>query len=118
MGHLSGAVLVAALAASLVGCGGASEVPSAEPTPDEPKVDSLTEASCRHFRNVMDDVDVLSPDELRKKLKEVHDKGRYAEAAGVPEASRGMLAAATQDDGEAFLTAVGEMYSACDAAGV
>lgn len=104
----------------LAGCGGTETVATSGPGKPsaEPKVDSLTEASCRHFRNVMGDIDVLTAEELRKKLKEVHDKGQYAEATGVPEASRSMLSAATSDDGEAFLEAIGEMSQACKTAGV
>jgi Spy/CpxP family protein refolding chaperone len=101
----------------LTGCATeASTDTSSAKAADGPKVDVLTEASCRHFRNVMGDIDVLTTDELRKKLKEVHEKGQYAEQSGIPEASRAMLAAATQDNGEALLQAAGDMDKACSAA--
>lgn len=124
MRRLSGLALLLVL---LTGCAAADTEAStpaapttatAEPAPDEPKPDVLTEASCRHFRNVIGDIDVLTTVELREKLKEVDDKARYSEDPGIPEGSRAMLAAVTADDGEALLAAVGEFSGACEQAGV
>jgi hypothetical protein len=98
----------------LPACGGQeSEV---EPAAQE--ADASAFVACRHFRNVMGDVDILSPEELRVKVQEIHDKARVSEEPGVAESARGMLAAATADDGEAFMMSVGQMSDACREAGL
>lgn len=88
---------------------------------DEPKaaesakveVDVLTERACGDFQRTLADSDVLTDEELRERVKTIHDRGRYAEQAGVPEASRALLAAITADDVDAFVAAAEEMSAAC-----
>jgi hypothetical protein len=80
--------------------------------------DPSAQLACRHFRNVIGDATVLTDDELRGKIKEVHDTGRVSEEPGVAEHSRAMLEAATAGDGEAFMVAAGDMSESCADAGL
>jgi hypothetical protein len=82
------------------------------------EADASAKLACRHFRNVMGDLEILSTPELRTKVQEIHDNARVSEEPGVAPAAREMLAAATADDGERFLQAVGEMHGACADAGL
>lgn len=96
----------------LSGCG--------EPTPQD-KAETARRSSslaCNHFRNIMNDLgnETLTPTEAREKLKEVDDNASIA-TPEVQTAATAMLRAATQDDGPGFLSAVGEMDQACEAAG-
>jgi hypothetical protein len=121
--------LLTAAALILVGCGSdadqagsdsvtpasSSVAPSTEAAPE---ADASAQLACRHFRNVMGDLEILSGAELREKVQEVHDTARVSEEPGVAPAAREMLAAATADDGDRFLTAVGDMHEACLGAGL
>lgn len=82
--------------------------------------DASSELACRHFRNVAADASagILNDAELRGKLAEVHDDGKYAEAAGIARASRDMLASITAGDMDDFNDAVNRMDRACDRAGL
>ena len=94
----------------LVACG--------EPVTEEESAIRGSRLACDHFRNVMRDVSdgILTPEELRGKLQEVDDNA----SIGTPEvqtAATDMLRAATQDEGDAFVTSVASMDSACESAG-
>jgi len=97
---------------ALVGCG--------EPTPEDESetAQRSSRLSCNHFRNVMRDIGngVLTPGEVREKLKEVESDALIA-TPEVQVAATDMLRASTQDDGEAFLGAAQQMSEACAAAG-
>lgn len=74
--------------------------------------------ACDHFRNVASDAagGLLTPSELRSKLKQVYDNSAIATPA-VEGAARQMLAAATAADYDTLSTAVTAMGSACTMAG-
>jgi hypothetical protein len=105
--RLSAVLIVGSLA--LAGCG--SSTPAA-PTKADARL------ACDHYRNVLGDVSqgILTPSEIRSKMKQVNDDAIIA-PADVQSAATGLLAAATQDDGTAFLGAIGTMSKACAAAG-
>ncbi len=71
-----------------------------------------------HYRNIMTDIGkgVLTPAEIRGKIKQVSDDAVIAPAA-VQAAATQMLAATTADNGDAFLQASASMDRACSAAG-
>jgi hypothetical protein len=81
--------------------------------------DASSRLACSHFFNVASDASagVLTDAELREKLKEVNNDAKVSDVAGVRNAARAMLAAATSGDGDAFTTAVTAMGNACRAAG-
>ena len=95
-----------------------AEKMAADPARAGAEADTSAARACRHFYNIMGEIDVLSVPELREKLKEVNDDARYSETQGIPEGTRAMLAAITADDGEALLRSTGEFYAACNAGGV
>jgi hypothetical protein len=119
------ALILLTAVAALTACGdgeddatSTEESEAATTTAAEPEPDASAKLACRHFRNVMGDLEILSTPELRTKVQEIHDNARVSEEPGVAPAAREMLAAATADDGERFLQAVGEMHGACADAGL
>lgn len=86
----------------LLGACSGSESPSAE-------------TACVHFHNVAGDVEILSDEELRLKLKEVHDTASNGDDSQVEAAAREMLATFTSGGWALeFNQAVREMSDACD----
>lgn len=83
-----------------------------EPTPSR----NQSALACDHFRNVLDDVGVLSVAELREKLKEVHGNASIATPA-VRSAARDLLAAATTGTSSEVQQAARDMSAACRATG-
>lgn len=79
-----------------------------------PRGNASDTLACRHFRNIMGDIGagILTTAEVRTKFQEVHQDARLGTPA-VAAAAQAALAAATQDDGEAFLAAVSELHRAC-----
>lgn len=96
------------LAAALVGCGGGGS--DADESSDAP-----AEMACMHFRNVAGDAasGLLTDDELRSKLQEVHDDARLADTAEIREQSEAMLAAVTQRDSQRASEAIEAFSAAC-----
>jgi hypothetical protein len=107
----------------LAGCGGGDQgvesATTAEPTtkaskePERPKADASATFACRHFRNVISDADVLTDAELREKIKEVEKDANVSQNDGIPEHGRGMLAAITANDVEAFGAEAAAFAQAC-----
>lgn len=89
--------------------------PETETEPTEPSPDAGAVLACQHFLNVRSDIlaGILSTDEIREKLQEVHSNARISDEPGLEAAATAMLAAATRDDGEAFLEPFGEMGRLC-----
>lgn len=83
-----------------------------EPTPSR----NQSALACDHFRNILDDVGVLSAAELREKLKEVHGNASIA-APAVSSAARDLLAAATTGTSSEIQQAALDMSAACRATG-
>ena len=110
-----------AIMVALAGCGATSTTPEAA-APSEAvaaaPADTQASLACDHFRNIVGDIDqgILTPQEVRAKMIEVHDNSSIA-PRDVQDAATKLLAAATQDDGPGFLVAVGAMSKACAAAG-
>jgi hypothetical protein len=73
--------------------------------------------ACDHFRNVLADADVLTPQELRVKLQEVEGNANIATPA-VQRSARDLLVAATAGSTQGVTQAGGELLAACRAAGV
>jgi hypothetical protein len=73
--------------------------------------------ACDHFRNVLGDADVLTPQELRVKLQEVEGNANIATPA-VQRSARALLVAATAGNTEGVTQAAGDLSAACRAAGV
>ena len=99
-----------ALGLTLAACGGQAGTGGVEV--------EATRQACARFRSLAGDVagGVLTPTEIRSRLKDIDDVAPVA-TPGVRVASRGMLAAVTQDDQAALDAAVRSMGQACDAAG-
>jgi hypothetical protein len=120
------AMLTLSVVAALAACGseetgddaGADEPAPASTSVAEPEADASAQLACRHFRNVMGDLEILSTPELREKIGEVHENANVSQEPGVAPAAREMLAAATADDGDRFMTAIGDMHNACTDAGL
>lgn len=87
-----------------------------QPEPESPQQHRDSRLACVHFRNVVGDADVLSDEELRDKIKEVHGDAVIA-TPGVEAAAREALAAITADDVEAFGVAIRRLSDECAAAG-
>lgn len=83
-----------------------------------PKADASATFACRHFRNVIGDADVLNDAELREKIKEVEEDANVSKTPGIAEHGRGMLAAITADDAEAFTNEAAAFAEACSTHGV
>lgn len=81
--------------------------------------DILAESACEKFRIVADDVraGVLTDSELRERLKDIYDEGRFADNKEIADASERMLAAVTTGTEAEGATAVEDMDAACTAAG-
>jgi len=96
----------------------ASERTDSQPT-TQPEADASTQASCEHFRNIMNDVGqgILNDAELRDKLKEVNDSARVSERADIRAGGVAMLSAITTGTAEDLLKAAGQFDKACDRAG-
>jgi hypothetical protein len=93
--------------------------PTTETPETQPEADAATQASCRHFRNVMGDAGqgVLSDEELRDKLKEVNDSASVSERADIRAGGVAMLRAITIGDSDELLKAATQFDKACDRAG-
>lgn len=110
---------ILAIALTLTAMMGCSDTGVSGETSTEDSTEESTDSSlaCNHFRNVAGDYDVLTPAELREKLKEVYDNSIIA-SPEVRSAARSMLAAATAGDDSALGKAVREMGAACEDQGV
>jgi hypothetical protein len=110
--------IVIAIAAAIASSRHSTDQTSAVVTPTTSD-SSTVSLPCNHFRNVMRDISkgILSTPEIRQKMKEVNGLTDISQPADVQSAAIGLLAAATQDDAAAFLTAVSAMDKACSAAG-
>lgn len=100
------------LLVALVGCGGSDS--DANESSDAP-----AEMACMHFRNVAGDASsgLLTDDELRSKLQEVHDDARLADSPEIRQQSEAMLAAVTQGDSQTASEAVQGFSAACSELG-
>lgn len=94
------------------------EPPDREPAQTGP--DAGARAACRHFRNVAGDIQrgLLTEDEAREKLREVHSTALISEEPGVAEHAEGLFAAVTQRDAEALTMHADGLSEACTAAGL
>lgn len=100
----------------------AADVPPIPP-PVQPVAtgpDLKAELGCQHFRNVMGDFStgILNDFELREKLREVYDDAMYSEEVGIAPAAQAMLAAVTQSDPDALVTAATQFDAACESLGL
>lgn len=71
-----------------------------DPEPESgPDPDASAQLACQHFRNVAADADagVLSDDELREKVLEVHETGQVSNEPGISDGTESLLRAVTQD---------------------
>jgi len=121
---LAGGLIVLAVVGGVMQCSGGSTTtttpaPSVS-TPAAVSADASAQLACGHFRNVMSDISsgLLTPGEVRTKTKEVYDTAYVSESAGIADSARSMLAAATADNGPAFVSAAADLMGACEAAGV
>jgi hypothetical protein len=104
----------------LTACGSGSET-TGEPVAGKAqatKADASTTFACRHFRNVIGDLDVLSDAELREKIKEVETDANVSENANIREHGRAMLAALTANDAGAFMEDAKAFAQVCSELGV
>lgn len=77
--------------------------------------DATAENACGHFANVIGDVraGILTDAEIREKLREIYDKGRFADDQRVAQASQDMLAAMTSRSPDELADATARMSEAC-----
>lgn len=100
----------------------ATEAPAAKPVaskPAKPVADGAAHLSCEHFRNVMGDIGngLLTDSEIRDKTKQFYDTGSVSDIATIRIATRGMLAAITSGDTDAYISSAKVMDKACSAVG-
>lgn len=114
-----GVVLVVVALVVIAGGCSSSNSGSAQRAPSSSSGDASSRLACSHFFNVASDASagLFTVDELREKLKEVHDDAKVSDVAGVRNAARAMLAAAASIDTDAFTEAVTAMGDACRKAG-
>lgn len=115
-------VILAVIAAGCSSSGGGSNRPASSPvtaSSSSSDGDASSRLACSHFFNVAGDASagLLTETELREKLKEVNDNAKVSDVAGVRNAARAMLAAATSGNADAFTDAVTSMGNACRSAG-
>jgi len=69
---------------------------------------------------VIDNFVVLSRDGalLRSRIQQVYDTASTSDNAGIPDAARSLLVAATTDDDMAIVSAAKDLAAACAAVGV
>jgi hypothetical protein len=105
-------IVIAGLAAALTAaCGG-------EPAQEHPDVGAR--AACEHFRNVAGDMGagILTPDEMRAKVKEVYESASVSKEPGMAEAGQHLLSAATEGDPDRLLVNFKLFDAKCDEAGL
>lgn len=103
----------AALVALLAGCGDSTGSAAKGP-------DASARAACEHFRNVADDVadGILTPSELREKVKDIYDAAQVTKEPGMAPAGRRLLAAATSGGTDELLSGFRRFDMECDEAGL
>jgi hypothetical protein len=124
-------LLSAALAVALVPLAGCGTESSSGTTSDAPSrttsdtssggggADASAQVACRHWRNVAGDAasGILSDDELRAKVQEVHSSARVSEEHGIASHAQGLLAAVTQRDSAGVERHAEGLSQACLASG-
>jgi len=82
--------------------------------------DPSARLACERFHSVIDNFVVLSRDGalLRSRIQQVYDTASTSDNAGIPDAARSLLVAATTDDDMAIVSAAKDLAAACAAVGV
>lgn len=120
IGFIVGIAMLAGLFAlcSLAGDPGSPSEDSPGAVSDEEDItsDPAAESACRHFRNILGDVQagILTDAELREKFTEVHGTAIASDDADLRQAATLVLNELTSGRVPAYLKAVGRLDSICD----
>jgi hypothetical protein len=85
------------LGIALIAIGGMAWRSAATSSPESPR-DSVGWMTCREWRQLIADADILTTAEFRSRLQAIEGRARYATTDGLAEAVRRTLQASTKDD--------------------
>jgi hypothetical protein len=112
------ALTLAACEPTTSGSGGNSPAQTtSKPKATKPEADASAQAACRHFRNVAGDADILTSDQLIKKLGEVNSSAEASDFPPLRVAARQVLSDVVNGEIEHFAEHAAAMYKACQAVG-
>lgn len=88
-------IVLVMVGAALNGCQDSST--SSSGSSSSTGMDSLAEAACRHYLNVVSDAGTLTYEQIIAKLQEVNDSAKYSDYAPVRTAARQVVTDALSD---------------------